>query len=194
LTQSAFYGFAVRELGIGLGTYHVLLNVMNLAMIPASALAGMISDRRGNKWLLFCAVLLASSGLLFWFAATPEQWWWLFGAYALWGAFAAANIAGPNLLLKLSPRSDNSAQLALFRQIGGLVAGVSGLFGGLWLQSLLDVSFEARYGGFRIDAYRVLFLVSLGGRWASVLWILPIREHGDSRASDRAANARQADT
>jgi hypothetical protein len=125
---------------------------------------------------LLWGVLIASSGLLFWLSATPERWWLLFGAYLLWGAFAAANIAGQNLLLKLAPRSDNSAQLALFRQVGGLIAGATGLAGGFWLQSLLDAKFSASLGGYSVDAYRLLFLVSLAGRWTSVLWLLPIRE------------------
>lgn len=193
LTQAAFFRYMYGPLGIGLGTYYLLFNTMNLAKIPVSALAGMVCDRRGNKAPLFWGVLTASSGLVFWLAATPQQWWWLFAAHILWGGFASANIAGRNLVLKFSPRGDNSAQLALFRQVGGLLAGVSGLLGGLWLQSLQTAQFGVQIGGYQFEGFQLMFLVSLLGRWSSVLWILPIREtEAEPTSGTRAARDAEA--
>lgn len=177
LTQSAFYQFRIGPLGISLAMFYVLESVMNTIKIPVSAAAGFVSDRFGNKWLLFWSVIVASCGLVFWLAASPAHWWWLFGAYVLWGAYAAANISGQNLLLQLAPRSDNTAHLALFREIGGLVAGLSGLLGGIWLTRLQST--DAQQGSIdALGSFQTVFAVSLIGRLASALWIVPIREPG----------------
>ncbi len=86
------------------------------------------------------------------------------------------NIAGRNLALKLSPRSDNATQLSMFRQVGGLLAGLSGLLGGIWLDSLLEFGFLIEMGHYRIEGYQLLFLISWVGRFTSAFWILPIRD------------------
>lgn len=178
LTQAVWVGYLFRALNVQLAMFYVLANVMHLVKIPVSWATGRLCDRFGNKAFLFWGVLIAGSAMIFWLLATPEHWWWVFGAFVLWGAFAAANIAGRNLALKLSPRSDNTAHLALFRQVAGLLAGLSGLLGGIWLDRLQRSGFAVHWGTYRIEGYQVLFLISLIGRLSSVLWILPIHEPG----------------
>lgn len=178
VTQVAFFKYRIGPLGISLATYYVLANVMHLVNIPLSELTGRLSDRFGNKWLLFWGAVGVSFAMLFWLLASPEWWWWLFGAYLLWGGFAVLNISGRNLMLKLSPRSDNSAHIALFRQVGGLLAGLSGLLGGFWLDKLLGSGFERDWFGWRIGGYQLIFLVSWAGRLTAAFWILPIHEPG----------------
>ncbi|MEX0717863.1 MAG: MFS transporter [Planctomycetaceae bacterium] len=177
LTQSAFFLFLTGPLGVGLAMYSALLIVMRLTMVPTSWIAGIVSDRRGNRGLLMWSVLAASSGLLCWLAATPDQWWWVIAAHVLWGAFAAANIAGRNLLLKLSPPDDTATSLALFRNVGGWIAGMSGLAGGLWLDALLSGTEPA--SGTDLESFRLLFAISFAGRATSVLWLLGVREPHD---------------
>jgi len=157
LTQAVWVTYLFRVLGIQLAMFYVLMNTMNLVMIPVSWGTGIFCDRYGNKAPLFWGVLVASFAMLFWLLATPGQWGWVFGAFFCWGAFAAVNIAGRNLTLKLSPRSDNATQLSLFRQVGGLLAGVSGLLGGIWLDSLLDSGFLIEWGHYRFEGYQLLF-------------------------------------
>ncbi len=181
LTQAAFFTYQRGPLDISLGTFYLLIGVMRVVKIPVSALAGFLCDRFGNKAPLFWSLVVAGSALAFWLLATPERWWWLFAAYLLWGGFAAANISGRNLALKLSPRSDNATQLALFRQVAGLLAGVSGLLGGLWLDSLRESQFLIAWDNYRFESYQLLFLVSWIGRMTAVLWILPIHEPGARR-------------
>ncbi|MCA9070423.1 MAG: MFS transporter [Planctomycetaceae bacterium] len=179
LTQSAFFGYLFGPLGIGLGLFYTLQCVMRVCKLPVSWITGNISDHFGNKLPLIIGVVIASSGLVFWLLATPGQWYWVFGAYACWGMYAAANIAGRNLTLTLAPRSDNATQLALFRQIGGLCAGLSGLLGGWWLTSLNETKTTWRWGELELNSFQIIIAVSLIARWASVVWLIPVTDpHG----------------
>lgn len=183
LTQSAFflYLFSNREqgeIGIGLGifAFYALKAVMNVAKIPVSAVAGRWCDGRGNKPVLFWSVIGVSFALIFWLAATPKHWQWLIAAYVLWGLYAAVNISGRNLLLKLAPRSDNTTELAMFRQLSGGIAGASGLLGGYFLSTLLEVDVRFYLFSHEFNAYHQLFLISFLGRLAAAFWLLPIGE------------------
>lgn len=176
LTQAAFFQYRRDVLGISLGTYFLLENTMWLLMAPLSVWAGRVSDRRGDKWLLFWGMVVAAGAMPFWFFATPERWQLLFGAQVMWAAFAAVNLAGYNLLLKLSPRGTNTLQLALYQQGGGLIAGLAGLLGGAWLHAMLRDGTTIRTLGFAWSPYLVVFAASALGRVTAPLWVLPIRE------------------
>ena len=190
LTQAAFFSFSAGTLGVGRATYYLLSGAMQLTMIPVSWWAGSACDRSGSRGPLVWGVLVASCGLLFWLAATPERWWLLFGAYVLWGGFAAANIAGRNLLFTLAPRSDNSAHLALFQQIAGLLAGLSGLLGGLWLDALRESGFALHWLGLEFGSFQLLFAVSLVGRLSSLVWLFPVDE--TAHECDRAPRSQES--
>jgi hypothetical protein len=68
---------------------------------------------------------------------------------------------------------------------GGVLAGLSGLAGGLWLDDLLKSKFHVDVGGQSFEAYHLLFLLSFIGRITTVLWVLPIQEPNPARGSDR---------
>ncbi len=176
LTQAVFVSYLFGPLGIGLGTYYLLSGVMRLVMLPVNWVSGGICDRYGDRRLLLWSVPAVSCAMLFWLAATPERWWLVFGAYVVWGLFAAVNLSGRNLLLKLAPRSDNAAEIALFRHIAGLLAGVSGVLGGIWLERLAADSTVTTFAGFALNRYQFLFLISWAGRATAALWILPVQE------------------
>lgn len=194
LTQAAFFGYLFGPLKVGLGATYVLLDVMHAVGIPVSLAAGVIADRRGNKRLMIVGVLVAGSSLFFWLSATPKEWWWLFAAYACWGAFPAVNIPGRNLVLKLAPPGDNAAPLALFRQVGGLLAGLSGLAGGFWLERLNAERFTLHLAGWELGSFQILFVTSLIGRLTAALWLLPIREPAEVRPAPTEPRASAADT
>lgn len=176
ITQSAFFGYLFGPLGIGLGLFYTLQCVMRFCKLPVSWFTGVLCDHFGNKRPLVVGVVAASSGLVFWLLATPEQWGWVFAAYAFWGLYAAANIAGRNLTLTLAPRSDNTTQLALFRQIGGLFAGLSGILGGWWLKSLNETNTTWHWGEIELSSFQIIIAVSLLGRWSAVLWLIPVSD------------------
>ncbi len=185
LTQSAFflYSASFGPLGIGLGTYNLMAGLMRAAQIPAGAYAGRVCDRSGSLAPRVWGVLLGSTGLFFWLVAVRETWWLLFGAYLLWGAYAAANVAGDKLMVFHAPRCDNSIHIALFAQVGGLLSGLGGLAGGFWLDSLKASGFGVTISsaGYRFESYQLIFAVSLFGRYASLLWLWPLRRAAGSQ-------------
>ncbi|WP_166819946.1 MFS transporter [Thalassoroseus pseudoceratinae] len=176
LTQQAFFSLTYGHLGIQLGMYYGLSSLMQLVKLPVSWFSGRQCDRSGNLRPLVIGLIIASSGLVFWLLATKEQWWWVIPAYTCWGFYAMANIAGRNLALELSPAADRLVHFALFRQVSGVCAGMSGLLGGWWLGKLFAADVEWSFLGRTLGAAHVIIVVSLIGRYASLLWLIPVRE------------------
>jgi len=176
LTQSVFFSFLFGSLHISLGWFYVLLSIMRVVKLPVSYYSGKYCDHNKDKQILMFSLLGASSGLLFWMMATPAQPLWVAGGYAAWGLFAAANISGRNLLLKLAPSSDNATELALFRQVGGMLAGLSGLLGGFLLQRMLNANSQWELYTIQVTPFQLLFAISLLGRYLALLWLIPVRE------------------
>ena len=176
LTQQAIFSLTYFHLGIQLGMFYALKSLMNVVKLPVSWYAGRECDRSGNLRPLVIGLLIATSGLAFWLLATEEQWWWVIPAYVLWGFYAMANIAGRNLALELSPEEDRSAHFALFRQVSGLCAGISGLLGGWWLGKMFAAGVDWSFLGRSLGAAHVMIVVSLIARYASMLWLIPVRE------------------
>ena len=176
LSQAALFKFQVDVLHVPLSRYYVLSTVMLGLQLPLAALAGRISDRYGDRRPLLVSLLAISPALLFVMAATAETWWLLFGAYALWGLFGIINVCQQNLVLRLAPATDNTLHLGLFRQIGGLLAGLAGLCGGLWLDTLLHDSAGVSIAGLVLGPFQIVFAASLLGRATAPLWFLGVRE------------------
>ena len=107
----------------------------------------------------------------FWMMASPEEPNWLYAAYAMWGLFGVVNICQRNLLLRVSPPSDNTVPIALLRQVSGLLAGGAGLLGGL----AIDTMTGSRFGMSLIAACHVIFVLSWLGRATAAFWLLPVK-------------------
>ena len=168
-------------------TYYALSSLMLVLQIPLTIWAGRLSDRYGDRRPLIASTLAVSLALLFWLAATPATWWLLFPAYAIWGLFGVVNLCGQNLALRLAPPSDNTLHLAMFRQVGGLLAGLAGLGGGWWLDELLRAAADPARAETALLPYQTLFLVSLIGRATAALWLLPIPQSAATSDAGRTA-------
>lgn len=190
LTQAAFFLFARRVLDIPIEDALLLACCGRLLQLPVTWLAGRLTDTARDKLGLACGLFIASCGVPFWILATPQRWSLLYFAYALWAGFGLVNVCGINLCLKLAPRSRNTAQLALYEQVSGLLAGLSGLVGGIlldrWLHQVEGIApgwhalantWNALWPGVLVTTtkelpYRVLFLISWCGRLLTPLWLL----------------------
>jgi len=184
LSQTALYKYQVDVLHLPISTYYAMTSLMLGLQLPLSFVAGRLSDHYGDRRPLLLTLLAISPALLFWIAATPETWWLLFAAYGLWGLFGIVNLCQQNLALRLAPASDNTLQFALFRQIGGLLAGLAGLGGGLWLDALLSESTTVSLGDSRLGPFQIVFAVSLLGRVTAPLWLLGVREESGKLKAD----------
>ena len=169
LTQAAFFQYRVKVLGLSLLTFVLVEAVMRLVQVPVSSLSGWLGDRYGHRGVLIGGCLVTACSLLCWLRATREEWWWIWPAYALFGGWAAINVAGPNLLLRVAPRESNPLAISLFQNVAGLIAGLAGLLGGHWLEAL-SLSPTSP------EPYLILFAFSFAGRLLAVLWLTGVRE------------------
>lgn len=125
-----FFQYQVRIVKLSLTGYYALVTCMIVLQMVTSTWAGRCTTTADHRRVLFWSTLITSMALEFWCLADPSAWWWLFGAFLCWGYFGAVNVAGPNLMLCHAPAGDNTHHLALFRQVAGALAGISGIFGG----------------------------------------------------------------
>ncbi len=175
LTQSAQFQLSANLLHVSQFEYYRMLSMMLLVQIPLAAWSGRLVDRGYDRRVMVLGLFGLSLAMGCWWMATwsaepgsLHAWQgaaWLWVSYVLWGGFGLVNVAQPSLGMKLAPRSDNSVQLSLFRQIGGLLAGLAGLLGGLVLES-----YQQKAKLPPLEVFRWLFIISGIGRASAALW------------------------
>ncbi len=180
LTQTAQFQFSANVLKVSQLDYYGMLSVMLLLQIPLAGLSGWLVDRGHDRKIMVGGLVGLSLAMGCWWMATWYGPAWLMAAYVVWGLFGMVNVAQPSLGLKLAPRSDNSVQLSLFRQIGGLLAAVSGMLGGLVLDRYSQQGVMPP-----LEVFRWMFIVSGLGRATAAIWYwktTPLKERASSNA------------
>lgn len=175
LTQSAQNLYPLRVLGIGFVMNLGVQTFMRGGQLAISPWVGRLIDRLGNRPVMAVCLLLVANGPLFLLAATPTQLGWWFGAWAAWIAYVGLNIGLPNLMLKLTPRQDDTPYIASYYTLTGLCYAASTLAGGQWLDAQRGATFHLP-GGLTFDAYQCSFLVGWLARLFGValLWLLVV--------------------
>ncbi|QDT53110.1 Major Facilitator Superfamily protein [Caulifigura coniformis] len=176
LTQAVITKYQIEVLKIPLEGYLQMVAVMLSIQAVLSLAAGQLSDRLGDRNLLFMSHLFVALAMVFPFLATPANPGWLFGAYITWGLFGVVNVVMTTLAWRLAPRSDNTSFLALFRPLTGLTAAIAAIGGGIWLDRLLKSQWSIDLFGRSWTGFHLLFLVSLVGRVTAPFWLLGIRK------------------
>jgi hypothetical protein len=179
LTQAAFFDYRYHHLQVGLGTYYLLEAAMRLVQIPVCRWSGKLCDRGIPEVALGSGVIFLAISMLFWIVATPTDWWWIWGAYLLWGAWGAINVAGPVLSLRHAPKRDNTLHLGLSERGAGMCAGIAGLLGG-WLLSAW-LAREQAVGGSARTAFVGVFTVGMIGRFVSLYWLFRLKKQTSNR-------------
>lgn len=175
LTQAVFQQYLYRELKLGLTEVYVLRDVMLIGQLGLTYWAGHRLAAWGYRPTLSVCTLLTTLALPLWCLATPTTWWWLLAAYALWSAFGPINLAGPNLVSRMAAPFDRAGAYAAFRNGSGLLAGVTGLIGGFWLDQLLTGNGPLDPAATR-TAYFLIFFTSFVGRLLAAALAARIRE------------------
>jgi len=178
MTQLALFRFSVYYLKIPLLTYYCMFALMSVLQLLMAWIGGQMSDANQDRNGMIIGIAITSLSMAPMFIATPETWWLYTFVYVCWGGFGMVNVCGRNLLLKLSPRTDNTAHLALYRYGAGLIAGVTGFAVGYWLDQY------AAESSFKIagNPLLALFLISWIGRATApliLLW-LPVQNIAES--------------
>ena len=192
VTQTPQNIYPKEVLGFGVLALVVMRTTMRVGQLGASAWVGPFSDRYGNRPTLIVSQLLVAAGPLFFLWATPAQPWWLTGAWIVWSAYAGLNICLPNLMLKLSPERDNSAYIAAYFALTGVLHAVSTVAGG-WLFDVLSTQ-RGVYpvGPFQFDLYEYYFWIGWVTRTLGVLLLVRIIEPGAWRWRDIIVGDRRA--
>ena len=185
LTQAVLTKYQIDVLKIPLDGYLRMLAVMQTIQIVLSPAAGFLSDRIGDRNLLFGSHLLLSGAMVFPFLATAERPQWQLGAYVVWGLFGIVNVVMYTLAWRLAPRSDNTSYLGLFRPLSGLTAALAGMVGGICLDRLLGSGWAFATAGRTWTGFHLIFLVSFMGRLTAPFWLLGIGDEPSPPADVR---------
>ena len=177
LTQTAFFLHSYRTLHISMTTYYLIVGGMYLTQLFLTWWAGRQGDRHGYRNMLMLSTLIVSFSLICWIKSIDGAWVWIIGAYLLWGGFGVVNLSLQNLLLTVVPKSKNTFPIALRRNGAGLIAGLTGLAGGFWLERMMqnDQSVVLLWG--EVNPFLFLFLVSFAGRLLAPLWLIGVKEN-----------------
>jgi len=175
VTQSAQNIFHKEVLALPVLMPLALRTMLRCGQLSVSPSLGRAADRYGNRNMMVPCLLLAASGLGFYFLAATWGWGWFVGAWVVWIAYAGINVGQPGLLLKLSPSQANTPYIATYFAVTGLCYALSTICGGWVMDRWVDAAFYLP-GGLRVDFYQVSFLVgwitrSLG---VVVLWLVVV--------------------
>ena len=185
-TQAVITKYQIEVLKIPLDGYLRMAAVMLSIQVVMSIVAGYLSDRVGDRNILFASHLLLSFAMVFPMLATPEKPQWQMGAYVVWGLFGIVNVVMYTLAWRLAPRSDNTSFLGLFRPLSGLTAALAGILGGVCLDQLLKRGWSTELFGRSWSGFHVLFLVSFIGRFTAPFWLLGIQKQKPLRIGPAA--------
>ena len=167
LTQSVLFKYEVDVLDIPLTTKTFLLTLMYVVQLPLAVAAGFFLDRYDNRQIYALGICLVATAIPFILLAEADPKW-LVATYACWGAFAIVNVAGRSTLLRLVDTDDIPTATTVFRFGAGLMAALTGLAGGYWL----DAAQDGRFLIAALGPYWTIILVSGLGRVTAPLWLL----------------------
>ena len=119
---------------------------------------GAQADRRGSVPVLVISQGLVAAALLFLLIASAEAKWWIIGTYVLWIAYAGANVARPNLMLRLSDPKCSAAYTAAWFAWTQLVYALSAVAGGVLFDWMREHWQTVTWGSWQIDYFAALFV------------------------------------
>lgn len=176
LSSPFFQFYFLQDLKLDVGTVALTNTVATIGGLTTIRLWGSLCDRFGSKPVLYVTLAFAANiPLIYVFTDRQNIVWVAMVMQGLSGvAWAGISLAASNLLLKISPREQNSIYLSTFGALSGLATAMAPILSGFILNAAQTWSFDI--GGLHIYHFKIMFLASFVARWASVLLLIRIPE------------------
>lgn len=168
-TQVVVLRYRIEVLHIGLLFYTLLEGTMRGLQIPATWLSSWLLEKVDCRAVYVGGIVLTAIATSMYLFASADRWWMVWPVFLLYAGWAPINLAGPTWTLRRIEDQHRETALALFQQVSGVLAGVSGLLGGLALQHGRGLFPEGTL------LFAGLIAISAAGRAASALFLVPSR-------------------
>ncbi|HUU50651.1 MAG TPA: MFS transporter [Nitrospinota bacterium] len=170
-----FTVYMIQDLKLSYTLISEMAIISILADIVGMRLWGILSDRYGNKPVILFNGYIASFIPFLWIFITRESIGFLILVHLTAGFFwAGLNLCTSNLLLRLSPKEHKSIYISYFNAIGGLIAAIAPIIGGMAAQYFSQWRVEIL--SFEIYRLHFVFLISFLLRLISISYFNNIKE------------------
>lgn len=198
---SAYWGFAVslvspffnvyliQYLGIAFSVIATLDLVNGIFNILSVRIWGKLTDKFGNKPLLFICTVGASFFPFFWLFANKQNYYAIWFAYIIAGlSWSGIGVNSAGLMMRLSPLENNSVYFAVFAAITGLFSAIAPIVGGSLGKILENISLNL---SFKIQGLQILFGISFILRLSSVLLLKGVESPKEATVADVIINLKK---
>ncbi len=185
-----FVVFMLRSLELPFWYIAALTTISSIAGLLLNGFWARLTERFGIKPVIFLATAADALVPLVWvFVGSPASA--LLVIVHLFGAFGPPLAMGPNnLVLRLAPAARASAYMAVFSATVGVVSAIAAIAGGAASGIMTDL--EWSFAGISVGGLKTIFLLSCGGRLASLFVLHSIEEPQARPAREAVAHIRRA--
>lgn len=174
-----FSAYAIETLKLPFTSIQLAVAAHAAGSIALGPFFGFLADKYGNRPLLFMVGLGLTLTPAIWLVCTPGETlsntiYLILGhvySGAVWGGVAVCQF---NLLLATAKEDDRANYLGVGMALQALVGGIAPLLGAetmSWLRGSYDAG----------TAYKTVFVITMGLRFASVFFLAPVKEKGAVR-------------
>ena len=201
ITFAAYWGFAVafvspffsvyliKQLNVAFSIIALLDLVNGVFNILSVRIWGKLTDRFGNKPLLFICTIGASFFPFFWLFATKGNYFTIWLAYIIAGlSWSGIGINSAGLMMRLAPQENNTVYFAVFAAVTGFFSAVAPIVGGVFGKMVENVSLNL---GFKIYGLQLLFGVSFILRLSSVILLQRVKSPKESTVTEVIMNLKK---
>jgi len=176
ITAPFFVVYMLKDLKMSYGLLALVNIVGDISTILALPFWGKLSDRFGSKPVLSLTTMATSLLPMLWVLTVSPHFVFIImilqvNAGLFWSGL---NLNSNNLLLKLSPKENNSIYLATFAALTGLTTAIAPILGGLLATKLRGT--QLNLGFARVYDLQFLFLISGTLRLVSRIFLKKIVE------------------
>jgi len=160
LTAPFFVVYMLKDLKMSYGLLALVNIVCEISTILALPFWGKLSDRFGSKPVLSLTTMATSLLPMLWVLTISPHFVLIIMMLQVYAGlfWSGLNLNSNNLLLKLSPKENNSIYLASFAALTGLTTAIAPVIGGLLATKLRGT--ELNLGFAKVYDLHFLFLIS----------------------------------